>query len=285
MKTLNSDIDVDAVRRQFSRAAGDYAASASLQREIASRLQSRLDLLTIAPRFIVDVGCGTGEDLHHLRQRYTQASALIAMDLSTQMLHHLPQRQAAQSPPAIVPLVADYHRIPLADASVDLIYSNVSLQWAKDLPGVIAEFNRILRPGGLVIFSTFGRDTLCELRESFARVDDASHTLEYWDMHDIGDILVARGFEEPVMETEYFTLQYRTLPALLRELRSWGATNRARGRARVTKAQWRSLQQHYIAHYRDEGGWLPATYEVIYAHAWRREDDPTSAAKPIKIWR
>jgi malonyl-CoA O-methyltransferase len=189
------------------------------------------------------------------------------------VLHRL-----APSPAEVNHLVcADMERLPLSPNSMDLVWSSLAIQWAHDLEATFKGFHQVLAPGGLLIFATFGPDTLKELREAFAAIDDAPHVNRFIDLHDIGDMLIHAGFSSPVMEMEMLTLTYADLKTLMRDLKGIGAHNAASARRRglLGKTAWSRLEQAYEMQRRD--GRLPATFEVIYGHAWagdktRRED-------------
>ncbi|MDO9007078.1 MAG: malonyl-ACP O-methyltransferase BioC [Thiobacillus sp.] len=283
------ELDHLEVRRAFDHAAASYDAHAVLQREVCDRLLERLDFMTLQPERVLDVGCGTGYGLAHLRARYAEAE-LCALDLAPAMLKvahaRLPQANWTQralgflpscAPPLTHSVCADMEQLPLAANSVNLLWSSLAMQWACDLDATLKGFHRVLAPGGLLIFATFGPDTLKELRAAFAAVDDAPHVNRFVDLHDIGDMLVHAGFASPVMEMEMLTLTYVDLKTLMRDLKGIGAHNAAMSRKRglLGKSAWAKLEQAYDA-LRLEGR-LPATYEVIYGHAWagdktQRED-------------
>jgi len=284
-----AELDFAEVRRAFDHAAASYDAHAVLQREVCDRLLARLDFMTLQPERVLDVGAGTGYGLAHLHQRYASAE-LCALDIAPAMLHaaraRLPQPGWAQralsgvlnrsgQPQHLI--CADMDRLPLADNSMNLIWSSLALQWAHDLDATLKGLHRVLAPGGLLIFATFGPDTLKELRTAFAAVDDAPHVNRFVDLHDIGDMLVNAGFASPVMEMEMLTLTYADLKLLMRDLKGIGAHNAAATRKRglLGKSAWARLEQAYETHRFDDR--LPATFEVIYGHAWagdkkRRED-------------
>ena len=284
-----AELDFAEVRRAFDHAAASYDAHAVLQREVCDRLLARLDFMTLQPERVLDVGSGTGYGLAHLHQRYALAE-LCALDIAPAMLHatrtRLPQPGWAQRALSGVfnrggqpqhLLCADMDRLPLAGSSMNLVWSSLALQWAHDLDATLKGLHRVLAPGGLLIFATFGPDTLKELRTAFTAVDDAPHVNRFVDLHDIGDMLVNAGFVSPVMEMEMLTLTYADLKSLMRDLKGIGAHNAAASRKRglLGKSAWARLEQAYEMH-RLEGR-LPATFEVIYGHAWagdkkRRED-------------
>ncbi|HEX6136638.1 MAG TPA: malonyl-ACP O-methyltransferase BioC [Casimicrobiaceae bacterium] len=289
------DVDPRAVRRGFGRAAATYDAAAVLQREIGTRMAQRLDYVKLAPAAILDAGCGTGEAVGELALRYPGAH-LLALDIALPMVVAARQRSQAGrtvlqrllrpfapgrtgAMPAFV--CADIGALPLRGVCVDLVWSNLVLQWVNDLPRAFAEFRRVLRVGGLLSFTTFGPDTLREVRSAFAGVDASTHTNRFVDMHDIGDMLVHAGFADPVMDMEYVTLTFDAPRALLGELKSIGATNRTRGRPRglMGRARWARAMQRLEALRKD--GRIPATFEVVYGHAWKGEPRTTPEGHAI----
>lgn len=183
------------------------------------------------------------------------------------MLHQNKRRCGRFRRPRLI--CADAEILPLIDAGIDLIYSNLTLQWCNDLEQTLWEFQRVMAPGGLLTFTTFGPDTLQELRSSWSETDRFNHVNAFYDMHDIGDLLIRAGFADPVMDMEMMRLTYTDGMQLMRELKLIGAQNRTQGRPRglTGKLRLRRLLQAYEA-FRTEEGVLPATYEVIYGHAW-----------------
>ena len=264
-------IDRPALRRSFDRAAARYDESAVLQAEVRAQLLGRLDYVTLEPAVIVDVGCGTGHGARALKDRYRRAQ-VIALDLAEGMLREARRRQSWRRRFARV--CGDAMRLPLRDASVDLLFSSLMLQWCTDLDAVFAEFRRVLRPRGLVNFTTFGPDTLVELRRAWAQVDGAVHVSEFADMHDLGDGLVRAGLAEPVMDVERFTLTYPDVFGLMRDLKAIGAHNAAATRPRglTGRGRLRAMEAAYEAGRRD--GVLPATYEVVFGQAWGPAGQP-----------
>lgn len=258
-------IDKRRVRAAFERAAEHYDQFAVLQREVGERMLGRLDYMRLQPHVIGDVGAGTGLATAALAKRYRRAQ-VISIDLAHAML----QRARRRSPwfRSVGFVGGDAEALPLADGSCDLLFSNLMLQWCNDLERVFAEFRRVLRPGGLLLFSTFGPDTLQELRQCWSRIDGHTHVSAFADMHDIGDALLRNRFADPVMDAEHFTLTYDNARTLMREIKAIGAHNATAGRARglTGKGRLQALEHAYEDFRRD--GALPASYEVVYGHGW-----------------
>jgi len=261
-------IDKARVRASFDRAASTYDAAAILQKNVHEEMLSRLDMMKTSPKRILDAGCGTGYGSLILQRRFPSAQ-IISLDLALGMLYKTYARR-----PWYTRLFgkkrlicADIEQLPIADASIDLVWSNLALQWCNNLDQVLNEMRRILTPNGLLMFSTFGPDTLKELR--VASSDDRTHVSRFVDMHDIGDALTRAGFQAPVLDVERYTLTYDTVKAMMQDLKAIGAHNATHGRARglLGKGFFNTLCQKYES-FRHHGK-LPATYEVVYAHAWQ----------------
>jgi malonyl-CoA O-methyltransferase len=287
-------LDSRRVRQAFERAAAGYDAAAVLQREIEQRMAERLALVKINPETILDAGCGTGSALGELAGRYPDAF-LIGLDLSYAMLdaaRRRAERPGAAEPSLLARLLgkrterpalvcADACRLPFATASIGLMWSNLVLDWINDVGTAFVEFHRVLQVGGLLMFTTFGPDTLKELRAAFAGVDDATHINRFIDMHDLGDMLVQAGFADPVMDMEAITLTYADATTMMRELKAIGAHNATHGRARglTGRGRWSRMLARLEAFRRE--GRLPATCEVVYGHAWKPEPRVTADGRAI----
>jgi len=258
-------LDKRQARLAFERAADSYDEAAALQQEIGQRLIGRLDLIRMQPTRILDLGAGTGAFSKVLMQRYRKAQ-VVALDLALAMLGHTRRRGGWLRKPACV--CGDGERLPFADDSFDFIFSNLMLQWCMDPEPVFAELRRVLAPGGLLLFTTFGPDTLMELRASWEAVDGHTHVNRFIDMHDIGDALMQTRWAEPVMDSERITVTYRELGTLMQDLKHLGAHNVTAGRPRglTGRQRLRRVTQAYERFRRD--GVLPASYEVVYGHAW-----------------
>ena len=263
--TDNNTIDKLQARRAFNRAATTYDAVAELQYEIGDRLIERLDYVRLQPARILDLGAGTGFFSAALLKRYRKAD-IVALDVAENMLRQVQGRGGWFRKPRCV--CADAETLPFADDSFQLIFSNLMLQWSVDLEQTFMELRRVLAPGGLLMFTTFGPDTLMELRASWEKVDGFTHVNTFIDMHDVGDSLVSTRWAEPVMDSERITVTYRQLGTLMQDLKQIGAHNVTHGRpAGLTGRQrLQQLAEAYEA-FREDGV-LPASYEVVYGHAW-----------------
>ena len=261
-------LDKNAIRQSFDRAASSYDQHAVLQREVESRLLERVEFCRYEPEMILDLGCGTGSGSRFLANQFKQAN-VMALDWAASMLAMV--RAADRPDPgtaSLHPLCADMHYLPFAPRSVDMIFSSLALQWSYDLPAVFREFRRIMKPNAMLIFTSFGPDTLYELKQAWKTVNDLPHVNDYPDMHDVGDELLAAGFREPVMDAERLTLEYPDVMSLMRELKAIGAHNVAVKRAQglTGKTQLQGVLQAYEQFRRNDR--YPASYEVVYGTAF-----------------
>lgn len=259
------DIDVARVRRSFGQAAVKYDAAAVLQARVRGELLERLDVVRLEPTVVLDLGAGTGHASLALKRRY-RSSQVVALDLAEGMLREAGHRQTLLR--RFRRVCAHAASLPLRRGSVDLVFSNLMLQWCTDPEAVFGECRRVLKPGGLLTFTTFGPDTLHELRRAWAAADEHTHVNRFIDMHDLGDALVRAGLVEPVLDVERYTLTYAEVRDLMRDLKAIGAHNANVGRARglTGKGALARMITAYEAFRRD--GRLPATYEVVYGQAW-----------------
>ena len=259
-------LDVRQVRNSFSQAAATYDQAAVLQRQVRDELLSRLDVLRMQPDAVLDLGAGTGQGTIALKRRYP-GSRVVAMDLAPGMLQQARKRQTLLR--RFDRVVADAAALPVGDATFDMIFSSLMLQWCNDPDRVLRECRRALRPGGVLHFTTLGPDTLVELRRSWQAADPGhAHVNRFIDMHDLGDALTRAGFAEPVLDVERYTLTYDDARQLMRDLKDIGAHNVTAGRSRglTGKATLARMLTAYEGFRRD--GKLPATYEVVFAQAW-----------------
>lgn len=266
MSMSQQKISKRKIRRAFDRAADSYDAAAVLQKEVCSRLLEKLEYIKLSPQLILDAGVGTGEAIVPLMERYKK-SRLVVLDLSERMLAKATYHGSLLRKPELV--CADIEQLPFCEDSFELIFSSLTLQWCNDLQATMEDILRVLKPGGLLMFSTFGPDTLKELRSCWSQIDDAVHVNAFTDMHDVGDGLLQAGFADPVMEAETITVNYETIDMLMADLRGIGANATAEGgRAGLTTPSvLKKLRQAYESYRVDQ--MLPASYEVVYGHAWK----------------
>ena len=288
---MSAPIDLPLVRAFFARPAR-VLASDFLRREIAARMHERLELVKIAPRRVLDAGCGPGADLGLLQKDFP-AAQIVGLDAAPAML------KAAQAPAS--PLAAlnqflsklmpaktgvdlvcgDFANLPLGPNAVDLVWSNLALHWHPQPDRVFAEWRRVLRVDGLLMFSCFGPDTFKELKAAFADADRAPHALPFVDMHDFGDMLVESGFSTPVLDMETITVTYATPAALLADVRAWGGNPLAtRRRGLMGRAAWQRMLDALEKTRRPDGK-LGLTFEIIYGHAFRPPARTTAAGEAI----
>ncbi len=272
-------IDARVVRKRFGRAAATYAGASRLEAEIGARMLERLDYVRIAPRRVLEAGCGPGRESAALLKRYPQAT-LLEVDFAAPMLRRERGLLARFLPRRICQVCADIARLPLAAGSVELVWSNMALHWAADPQTTLRELARVLAADGLIMFSTLGPDTLAELRA--AAGEERVH--RFADMHDVGDALVAAGFSAPVMDAERLTLTYPDAAALLAELRASGQTCAYQGhglRGRAFRARLeRALEEN------KRGERLSVTCEVVYGHAWKGAPKKgADSLKPVQFHR
>jgi len=259
--------DKSAVRRSFSAASKQYDAVAVLQSEVRQRLLARLTLFKLQPQLVLDLGCGTALSSQTLQTQYPSAH-VIALDAAFGMLQRARPARWWWGRKSFKRICGDAYQLPLKSKSVDLIFSNLMLQWCDPPDAVFAEVHRVLKPSGVFVFSSFGPDTLQELRSAWMGVDAHTHVNRFIDMHDLGDALMRSGLAEPVLDVERFTLTYPDVITLMRELKSIGAHNMTQGRRHGLTA--RSVLNQVISHYETyrRDAVLPASYEVVYGQAW-----------------
>lgn len=278
------------IRTDFSDAADTYDAAAVVQQEICNRALERLQMLKLQPQTILDLGSGTGKSVRGLQTRFPE-SQVIASDIAMPMLVHAKQMQAAQT------VCCDAEQLAIADQSVDLIFSTSTFQWCENINQVFIECARVLKQDGVLVFTTFGPDTLKELRHSWAQVDDHMHVHDFIDMHHIGDLLLANHYVDPVVDMELITLEYSKASQLLRDLKATGSRGKfvSQSTSQTTSGHnsghsngasaglmgKKKFQQFELAYeeYRQDNGLLPASYEVIYGYARKHARNNISVAK------
>jgi malonyl-CoA O-methyltransferase len=294
-QTSRPAYDPRRLREIFDRRAAGFDDVAFLPREIASRMRERLEYIKVAPSRVLDAACGMGADLPSLRERFAEAS-VVGVDISSAMLtrarladtadadasagwrRFLPNTLAkafgARGPQLAQ---ADFSALPFAAGAFELLWSNLALHWHARPDLVFPEWQRVLKVDGLLMFSTFGPDTLRELAAAYREaertlgIEPAAHTIDFVDMHDLGDMLVESGFEIPVMDQEVLTITYKSPESLFADVTRWGAypfVRSERERPADAEALRRAVHTNLDALRRDDGT-IPLTFEVIYGHAWK----------------
>ncbi len=261
-----SVFDRRQLRRSFGRAASRYTEVAALQREVEARLLEQLGYLDDRqPQRVLDLGSGPGRAAGAMKKRWPKAE-VIALDAALPMLREVPKHTRFWRP--VRRVNADVSKLPFADQCADVIFSSLCLQWLDDLPAVLSEFRRVLRPGGLLLFSTFGPETLSELRDAYLQAGETPPLSPFAAIQQVGDAMLAAGFKDPVLDRDRYTLTYPDLRGLMRELRAIGAGDARHDRPRGLGGRGRL--QRVIAHYEAlrRDGVLPSTWEVITAQAW-----------------
>lgn len=259
--------DSRALRHAFGRAASTYTRTAVLQREVEARLLEQLVYLDDrVPVRVLDLGCGPGGASLAMKTRWGRKTELIALDLTLPMLRQVRAKSRFWRP--IYAVQADAQALPFADASFDVVVSNLCLQWVTDLPRALGELRRVMREGGLLLFSTFGPDTLVELRQAFVEAGIEPPLSPFAAIQQVGDALVGQGFRNPMLERDSYTLTYADTVSLMRELQAIGASDARQNRPRglAGKGRHRAVAAAYEPLRRE--GVLPSTWEVIMAMAW-----------------
>ena len=276
---MNSPLSIFTVRHHFKRIADGYDQFAFLQHEVADRLLSRLDFIKLKPETILDCGARTAYTTNKLNQRYPHAN-IIALDISEALLQQNVTQDYAK-------LCADYERLPVTDHSIDLVFSHFALHWAEDLPQMIREWHRVLRPNGLLLFSTLGPDTLLQLRATSQTLGQPPRLHDFRDMHDIGDLLLQQRFVDPVMDRECLDLHYKCVNNLFDDLKYTGVSNARcdRPRGLQGKQAWQQFLEAYQQNWQLPDGQLAATFELVYGHAFMPQQfaDSISSLGEVKI--
>jgi len=259
-------LDKKITRLHFERAADSYDSAAVLQQEVAKRLMSRLDYIKLQPNRVLDVGSGTGFLTEDALKRYPKAQ-LISLDFSLNMLKTCKKRGGWLRKPKV--LCADAEQLPFEADSINLVVSNLMLQWSNDLKKTLTGFHSVIAPNGLLLFTTFGPDTLKEIRQSWAMVDNTPHTSTFTDMHEIGDALLQAGFINPVTDMEVITMTYANVRQLMRDIKVIGSSNTDSQRSKgLTGKKKLKAFEHAYEEFKTADDLYPASWEVIYGHAW-----------------
>lgn len=287
---MSDYINAPKVKRAFSGSAKSYDEHAVLQREIGDRLMAHLDFIKLAPKRILDIGCGTGYVTRQLTERYKKAD-VVALDLAEPMVCTTRAAHGFRLPwnGKRLHVCSDGASLPFAEGSFDLVVSNLAMQWVPEPMLMMQEMRRVLAPGGLILFSTFGRRTLNELRQALVDINPerAGLVLPFPDVTSLGNSLLELAVELPVTDTDLFTLTYPDTMALVRELKGLGASSSAishRPGGLYGRKMLKQLDEHYRARYAMEDGRVRASFEALYAHAWYKEAayQPSGPVIPIQ---
>lgn len=265
----------------FNAVAAGYDRAATVQQEIGRRLFERLEYLIMKPRYVLDLGCGTGTFTTQLATYYPNA-VIIGLDLAHEMLIHA-QLKCADTRDGFVQ--ADMAALPFETGLFDLVFANQALHWSSSLSATLAELNRVMRPGGCLMFSTVGPDTFMELKKAWAMVDSYVHTVDFIDMHDLGDSLLAAHFIDPVVDMEPLTVRYTSLKHLYQSLKAQGVrlNHPAKRSGLIGKQTWRAFESAMHGFRMGYEGMYPLTYEIIYGHAWRGDTYTTAQGEETSI--
>ncbi|MCI1041998.1 methyltransferase domain-containing protein [Caballeronia zhejiangensis] len=294
-KTSRPAYDPRRLRAIFDGRAAAFDEVAFLPREIAERMRERLEYIKVAPMRVLDAACGAGADLAGLRERFAEAS-VTGIDISSAMLARARAAEATDAdngagwrrflPSTLAKAFgargpqlaqADFSALPFASGAFELLWSNLALHWHARPDLVFPEWQRVLKVNGLLMFSTFGPDTLRELRAAYREAERTlglapqAHTIDFVDMHDLGDMLVESGFEIPVMDQEVLTITYKSPESLFADVTRWGAYpfERAFDEGHADAKAVRGAVHQALEALRRDDGTIPLTFEVIYGHAWK----------------
>jgi malonyl-CoA O-methyltransferase len=281
---MSHSLDPAQVARSFGAASAHYDAAAVLQAEVREELLSRLDGLNCVPAVVLDLGCGTGAAAAALKKRYAQAR-IVAVDIAPGMLEVARQRSRFWR--RFECIEADAHWLPMPDASFDLVFTNLMLQWADPLEAVLTEIFRVLRPGGLLLASSFGPETLQELRWAWSQADEAVHVNAFVDMHHFGGVLQRAGFTEPVLDVDRHLRFQSDVDSLMVGLKAIGAHNLNAGRSRGLTGRHRMQRMRDAYQQLRQPDGLPVTWQVVHAVAWKsvaaREAVPVAAETRVSL--
>lgn len=258
-----SDLRPADVRRRFDRAAERFDAADFVHRVTRDGLLERMRPMTAEAANVIDLGSATGAAIPLLQKRFRHAR-IIAVDFSAGMLRGVRSKKTLLSKRHAVQ--ADARMLPFADASIDVVFSNLMLPWIDNPGDVFAEVARVLQREGLFVFSTLGPDSLVEIREAWRAVDDGIHVNRFADMHDVGDALVRAGLRDPVLDVDPLSVSYRDPGVLFRDLTAAGARNSLSNRQRGLMGQGRF--RRFTDTLFSSGACRSLTLELVYGHCW-----------------
>jgi malonyl-CoA O-methyltransferase len=263
--------DTQTIRETFEQIAGDYRRHAALEQEVCARLLERTSFKRRPLLQVLDLGCGPGQSSEQLKKTFRKAQ-VVGMDASLAMLSRLQRRSSMMRPVRAV--CGDIGALPFAASSVDMVFSNLASFWCPDPVAMFSEFRRVMRPDAMLLFTTFGPETMPELKKAWAEVDDSVRMPVFPDLLEIGNALMAAGFREPVMDREVITLTYRQLDRLFLEREATGISMLVQGWDRWQTAR-APLEAAFLPLMRD--GCFPLSFEIIYGTAFGPQD-----GQPVK---
>ncbi len=273
----------EKVRRSFDSAAHTYDSVATLQEEVARRMMNNLEFFKVNPEKILDLGSGTGLARKLFAEKFPGAET-FEIDISYKMLSYSRTKHRGWT---FWPfnrkhhhICADIEYLPLKPHSVDFVWSNLVFEWGESITRIIENIGRVLRPGGLVMFSTLGPDTLIELKSTFDHLEVQHPINEFLDMHDVGDKLIAGGLLDPVMDAEILKLEFSSLTSLISTLKKSGSISKAQMPS--DRIPWCEVEKKY-SNFAQKTQVLPASFEIIYGHAWAPNSKVSSKFPTIKI--
>ena len=263
------NLDRNTITSSFSQAAAQYQHHASIQHAIEDILLERLPFIQDSPDVIVDAGCGPGRASTLLQKHFPKA-LVLSLDFAMPMLKQ--QRSPRWPWQRDGRLCADMQCMPFQSGSVDLLFTSSALQWCTDFDAVMAEFKRMLAPGGTLLLSTFGAATLSELNWAWSQADDRPHVSEFVRLEQVGDALMRQGFELPVVDVEHFREYYASVRELMQRIKNLGAHNARQNRRKTLtgKSRLLAMQKAYQTLAEEQG--IPATWEAIFGMARKPEN-------------
>jgi len=260
------------IKAAFSKAAAHYEQHAVLQKEALERLLERVDFdafeanPNMALETILDLGCGTGWAVEPLLKRFPD-SHIIAADFSAEMLEHVPSNKQVEC------RQTDAHAIDVHAGSIDLLFSNLMLQWC-DEQTVLREIKRALKPGGLMHLTTMGEHTLHELRYAWSKIDDQPHINRFVPANELADLAMRQGYDDVIADSELITMTYGSVIDVMKDLKNIGAhnTDDKRSKGLTSPRVLKQLTKHY-EQFRTDDGLYPATFELVYLRAKKSTQD------------
>lgn len=243
-----------SVTERFSKASSKYHQAATVQQQVGRNLLAYNPLRK--SKVTVDLGCGPGTFAPHLKKF---SETLLAVDLSADML-----KQCQANEPLVVPIQADAQHLPLPDASVDLIFSSLAIQWMPDMKALFDDVYRVLKPGGAMIFTSVCEGSLWQLKKAWRKVDDFDHVNKFASRVDIEKAAKAAKLQKAIGVIRPHTFWYPDIKELFASIRDVGANTvlGAKRKGLIGRKTWQQFSNAYEG-FRAEDG-LPLTYQIYY---------------------